>query len=76
MVQTFGDRANVHPHVYAPVTRGGWTRWTCWSALWRRDTDHRFHHGAQHHQALPRPHPQTRQGLSSGRRSGLKPLCQ
>ncbi|MGD8895050.1 MAG: transposase [Acidobacteriota bacterium] len=25
MVQTFGDRANFHPHVHAVVTRGGWT---------------------------------------------------
>ena len=25
MVQTFGDRANFHPHVHALVTRGGWT---------------------------------------------------
>ena len=24
MVQTFGDRANFHPHVHALVTRGGW----------------------------------------------------
>ena len=26
MVQTFGDRANFHPHVHALVTRGGWTQ--------------------------------------------------
>jgi len=25
VVQTFGDRANFHPHVHAVVTRGGWT---------------------------------------------------
>jgi len=25
VVQTFGDRANFHPHVHALVTRGGWT---------------------------------------------------
>ena len=25
MVQTFGDRANFHPHVHALATRGGWT---------------------------------------------------
>jgi hypothetical protein len=25
-VQTFGDRANFHPHVHALVTRGGWTQ--------------------------------------------------
>jgi len=25
MVQTFGDRANYHPHVHALATRGGWT---------------------------------------------------
>ena len=24
VVQTFGDRANFHPHVHALVTRGGW----------------------------------------------------
>jgi len=26
VVQTFGDRANFHPHVHALVTRGGWSR--------------------------------------------------
>ena len=25
VVQTFGDRANFHPHVHAVVSRGGWT---------------------------------------------------
>jgi diadenosine tetraphosphate (Ap4A) HIT family hydrolase len=25
VVQTFGDRANFHPHVHVVVTRGGWT---------------------------------------------------
>ena len=25
VVQTFGDRANFHPHLHALVTRGGWT---------------------------------------------------
>ena len=25
VVQTFGDRANFHPHLHARVTRGGWT---------------------------------------------------
>ena len=30
VVQTFGDRANFHPHVYALVTRGGWTRCGEW----------------------------------------------
>ena len=25
VVQTFGDRANFHPHVHALVTQGGWT---------------------------------------------------
>ncbi len=25
MVQTFGDRANFHPHVHALASRGGWT---------------------------------------------------
>ena len=25
VVQTFGERANFHPHVHALVTRGGWT---------------------------------------------------
>ncbi|MGD8896520.1 MAG: transposase [Acidobacteriota bacterium] len=26
VVQTFGNRANFHPHVHALVTRGGWTQ--------------------------------------------------
>jgi hypothetical protein len=30
VVQTFGDRVNFHPHVYALVTRGGWTRCGEW----------------------------------------------
>jgi hypothetical protein len=25
MSQTFGDQLNLHPHVHALVTRGGWT---------------------------------------------------
>ncbi len=25
VVQTFGERANFHPHVHALVSRGGWT---------------------------------------------------
>jgi len=25
VVQTFGDRANFHPHVHALASRGGWT---------------------------------------------------
>ena len=25
VVQTFGDQLNLHPHVHALVTRGGWT---------------------------------------------------
>ena len=25
VVQTFGDRADFHPHVHALITRGGWT---------------------------------------------------
>ena len=34
VVQTFGDRANFHPHVHPLVTRGGWSRSGEWA---RRD---------------------------------------
>ena len=30
VVQTFGDRANLHPHMHALVTRGGWTGSGAW----------------------------------------------
>jgi hypothetical protein len=30
VVQTFGDRANFHPHLHALVTRGGWTGFGDW----------------------------------------------
>ena len=33
VVQTFGDRANFHPHVHALVTRGGWTASGEWVAV-------------------------------------------
>jgi hypothetical protein len=31
VVQTFGERANFHPHVHAVVTRGAWTGSGEWS---------------------------------------------
>jgi hypothetical protein len=33
VVQTFGERANFHPHVHAVVTRGGWTGCGEWSPV-------------------------------------------
>ncbi len=33
VVQTFGDRANFHPHVHALATRGGWTGSGAWVAV-------------------------------------------
>jgi hypothetical protein len=33
VVQTFGDRANFHPHVHALVTRGGWTEAGEWAPV-------------------------------------------
>ena len=33
VVQTFGDRANFHPHVHALATRGGWTARGEWIAV-------------------------------------------
>jgi Putative transposase len=36
MSQTFGDQLNVHPHIHALVTRGGWTRSGLSEAISRR----------------------------------------
>lgn len=33
VVQTFGNKANFHPHVYVLVTRGGWTGCAEWIPL-------------------------------------------
>ena len=30
VIQTFGDRANFHPHVHTLLTRGGWTEAGDW----------------------------------------------
>ncbi len=54
VVQTFGDRANVHPHVHAVVTRGGWTRSGEWIPvpMW---TSERRRTGALLHEVLHGP---------------------
>ena len=78
VVQTFGERANVHPHVHALVTRGGWTgsgEWVPVPYVAERSAEELFRHKVLWEDLPDRGHPNggAGAGLDGGPRSRPDP---